>query len=40
MKPYGYIWTKDKHEARFFWTEREATDVQRDFGGEVVPVYK
>lgn len=40
MKLYGYVWTKDKHEAKFFWTEREATDVQKNFGGEIVPVYK
>ena len=40
MKLYGYVWTKDNHEAKFFWVEREAMDVQRDFGGEVVPVYR
>ena len=40
MKLYGYVWTKDNHEAKFFWVEREAMDVQKNFGGEVVPVYK
>ena len=40
MKPYGYVWTKENHSPMFFWTERGAKDVQRDFGGEVVPVYK
>jgi len=40
MKLYGYVWTKDKHEPKFFWTELEARDVQKNFGGEVVPVYK
>jgi len=40
MKPYGYVWAKDNHEPKFFWTERDAMDVQKDFGGEVVPVYK
>jgi len=39
MKLYGYVWTKDKHEPKFFWFESEARDVQKDFGGEVVPVY-
>ena len=28
MKPYGYVWVKEKHEAKFFWTEREAKDIQ------------
>jgi hypothetical protein len=40
MKLYGYVWTKNNHEPKFFWTEHEAADVQKDFGGEVVPVYK
>jgi len=40
MKPYGYVWTKDKHEPKFFWIESHAKDVQKQFGGEVVAVYK
>ena len=40
MKLYGYLWLKDDHEPKFFWIEREATDVQKNFGGEVVPVYR
>jgi len=40
MKPYGYVWVKDKHSPQFFWIEREAIDVQKQFGGEVVAVYK
>lgn len=40
MKLYGYVWTKNNHSPMFFWTERGARDVQRDFGGEVVAVYK
>jgi hypothetical protein len=40
MKPFGYVWTKDKHEAKFFWTENPAKEVQILFGGEVVPVFR
>jgi hypothetical protein len=40
MKPYGYVWVKDKHEPKFFWTEGPANDIQKQFGGEVVPVYR
>jgi hypothetical protein len=40
MKLYGYVWTKENHSPKFFWFESEARDVQKDFGGEVVPVYK
>jgi hypothetical protein len=40
MKPYGYVWTKENHSPMFFWTEGQAKEIQRDFGGEVVPVYK
>jgi hypothetical protein len=40
MKPYGYVWVKDKHEPKFFWTERDAIDVQKQFGGEVIVVCK
>ena len=40
MKPFGYVWVKDGHVAKFFWTEREAKNVQTDFGVDIVPVYK
>jgi len=40
MKLYGYVWTKDKHEPKFFWIEGHAKDVQKQFGGDVVAVYK
>jgi hypothetical protein len=40
MKPYGYVWIKDKHTPIFFWTELPAKDVQKQFGGEIVKVYK
>jgi hypothetical protein len=40
MKPFGYVWTKDKHEPKFFWTENPAKEVQNQFGGEITPVYK
>jgi hypothetical protein len=40
MKLYGYVWTKDKHEPKFFWTESPAKEIQKSFGGEVVAVYK
>ena len=40
MKLYGYVWTKDKHSPMFFWTEGPANDIQKQFGGEVVPVYR
>ena len=40
MKPYGYVWTKENHSPMFFWAEGQAKEIQRDFGGEVVPVYK
>ena len=40
MKPYGYVWTKDKHSPMFFWTESHAKEILNSFGGEVVPVFK
>jgi hypothetical protein len=40
MKPYGYVWVKEKHEPKFFWVEGDALDVKKTFGGEVVAVYK
>ena len=40
MKIFGYVWTKDKHEPKFFWTENPAKEIQKQFGGEVVAVYK
>jgi hypothetical protein len=40
MKPYGYVWTKQNHEPKLFWIESHAKDVQKQFGGEVVAVYK
>ena len=40
MKPYGYVWTKDQHEPKFFWTEGLAKDVQKQFGGEIVAVFR
>ena len=40
MKIFGYVWMKDKHEPKFFWTEGPANDIKKQFGGEVVVVYK
>jgi hypothetical protein len=40
MKPFGYVWVKENHEAKFFWTEFPAREIQKSFGGEVVAVYK
>jgi hypothetical protein len=40
MKPFGFVWIKDKHEPKFFWTENHAKDIQKQFGGEVIAVYK
>jgi hypothetical protein len=40
MKPYGYVWVKENHEVKFFWTESPAREIQKSFGGEVVAVYK
>lgn len=40
MKPYGYVWIKDKHEPKFFFTQGPANDIQKQFGGEVVVVYR
>lgn len=40
MKAFGYVWMKDQHEAKFYWTEQPAKDIQKHFGGEVVPVFK
>lgn len=40
MKLYGFVWVKDQHEPKFFWTEQPARKIQKNFGGEVVVVYK
>ena len=40
MKIFGYVWMKDKHEPKFFWVEGQANDIQKQFGGEVVAVYR
>ena len=40
MKPYGYVWTKNQHEPKFFWTENPAKEIQRQFGGEIVAVFR
>jgi hypothetical protein len=40
MKPFGYVWFKENHEAKFFWTESPAKEIQKNFGGEIVAVYK
>lgn len=40
LKPYGYVWSKDKHESKFFWDKWEAVNIKNVFGGEVVVVYK
>jgi hypothetical protein len=40
MKPFGYVWMKDKHEPKFFWTENPAKEIQRQFGGEIVAVFR
>lgn len=40
IKPYGYVWSKDKHEPKFFWDKWEAVNIKNVFGGEVVEVYK
>jgi len=40
MTRFGYVWIKDGHESKFFWTEQPAKDIQKQFGGEIVVVYK
>ena len=40
MKLYGFVWVKDQHEPKFFWTEQPAREIQKNFDGEVVAVYK
>ena len=40
MKPFGYVWVKENHEAKFFLKEQPAKEIQKNFGGEIVAVYK
>jgi hypothetical protein len=40
MTRFGFVWTKEGHTPLFFWTEQPAKDIQKQFGGEVVAVYK
>jgi hypothetical protein len=40
IKPFGFVWTKPNHAPQFFWIEQHALNIQRDFGGDVVAVFK
>jgi hypothetical protein len=37
--PFGYVWRKAQHSPMFYFTEAEALNTQRLFGGEIVKVY-
>ena len=37
--PFGYVWRKAQHSPMFYFTEAEALNTQRQFGGEIVKVY-
>ena len=42
MKLYGWIWVNQERKIKphFYETEFEAKNVQRQWGGEVFPVYR